>query len=209
MLVLSLMLGVARQASANQSGTSVNDRTTNMITLCQLGGGGADVITSRYTDGLRAATVTCKGGAYDGLVCSFFIDLTICTWPGEGVGAPGKIGWQHEITADPATADPGNSSTTQVTVDSGVATQNIEQATAAPESVEPTSTPEPTAPAEATATVEPTADDGSATDTGELPKTDVTVEPAETPVVEPDTQPDVVNVLDAGPFIEVTFEAAP
>lgn len=100
LLMLSIMLGVARTASASQSGASVNDRATNMVTLCELGGGSADVITSRYPDGLRGATVRCKGGTYGGLVCSFFIDLTICTWPGEAPTSSGGNKWNQQVEAD-------------------------------------------------------------------------------------------------------------
>ena len=100
LLMLSIMLGVARTASASQSGASVNDRATNMVTLCELGGGSADVVTSRYPDGLRGATVRCKSGTYGGLVCSFFIDLSICTWPGEAPTSSGGNKWNQQVEAD-------------------------------------------------------------------------------------------------------------
>jgi hypothetical protein len=210
MLVLSLLVGIARDASANQSGPGVGTSAQNMVVLCQLGGGTSSSIITRTVGGIQAATVRCVGGMYDGLVCSFFSGLTICTWPGEGVGASGGAGWRPKVVVNSGQIKPAEVLASDGTAEPGVVQSTESEsslpvtASGATEVVEKTATPEPT-----TTSVESTNDTGAG-QTGEMPEDEVVPVSSETPVIEnTDLNTESIDVYVDAPIVEVTFEAAP
>jgi hypothetical protein len=216
MLVLSLLIGIVGETSANQSGPGVGDKTQNMVVLCQLGGGTSSSTITRTVDGIRAATVRCVGGTFDGLVCSFFTDLTICTWPGEGANSSSGNDWKHDMVVDPHTVDSGNVEQSEMNAEPGGASQDEGEGSLSSATSEPTIVIEATKIVESEVTVATTVtpdtstSGASSTSTDGLPEGEITAEATETPVIEePDELPIVTEVQDAAPIVEVTLEAAP
>jgi hypothetical protein len=67
--VALLVASTARRADANQQGDPVNSATSQART-CEIGGGTAEVDVGRdVAHGVYRASVTCKGGLFDGITC--------------------------------------------------------------------------------------------------------------------------------------------
>ncbi|HQY29725.1 MAG TPA: hypothetical protein PK691_00460 [Thermomicrobiales bacterium] len=204
-LVMILSLGFCQDVRANQSGPGVDDRITNMQTLCRLGAGIDETTVNRTTAG-RSVRVTCRGGGFDGWSCEFYPNDTICSLPGEGLVESSGHGLDSpsmQVDQAPAVVASGDSA-----AEEGGDVQPIEATpTIAAADPSPTVAPESTVTVEPTVSPEPVASSDASTQTDDLPEGEIMADES-TPPVTDDT--DTLPVLqDVEPVFDATFESAP